>query len=77
MCIVCSENALFINKRIAISVTAKKRLVPQNNLGTSLKNRSSLYSCYYEFKANTLGGGGGGGVSFDILSVYPKVGVGL
>ena len=37
---------------------------------TSLKIRSSLYSCYYEFQANYFG------LVMTRLRVYPKEGVG-
>ena len=50
-----SENAKIINMRITISVTAMTPRDRQNNFGTSLQNRSSLFSCCHEFKASTMG----------------------
>ena len=44
-----------INMRLTISVTEMKTYDRQKHFGTSLKNRSSLFSREYEFKGSTLG----------------------
>ena len=50
-----SENAKIINRRLTISVTDMKPSVRQNHFGTSLKNRSSLFSREKEFKGSIFG----------------------
>ena len=42
-----------------------------NNFDTTLKNRSGLFSCSYEFKASTLGS------IMTLFKVYPEIGVGV
>ena len=66
-----SENAKIINMRLTISVTDMKPSVQPNHSGTSLKNRSSLFSRGYEFEGSTLG------LAMALLRVYPEIGVGV
>ena len=62
-----SENAKIINRRLTISVTDMKPRVRQNRFGTSLQNRSSLFSRGQEFKGTMLG------LAMALLRVYPKM----
>ena len=66
-----SENATIIKMRFTISVTDMKPGVRQNHFGTSLKNRSSLFSSEHKFTGSSLG------LAMALLRVYPKIGVGV
>ena len=66
-----SENAKIMNRRLTISVTDMKPSVLQNHFGTSLKNRSCLFSREKEFKGSIFG------LGMTLLRVYPKIGVGV
>ena len=66
-----SENAQIINRRLTISVTDMTPSVRQNHFGTSLKNRSSLFSREKEFKGSIFE------LARALLRKYPKRGVGV
>ena len=65
------EQKLWRCKEWHIIYIVKMQKVRQNHFGTSLKNRSSLFSCEYEFKGSTLG------LAMALLWVYLKIGVGV
>ena len=50
-----SDNAKILNRRLTISVTDMKPRVRMNHFGTSLKNKSSLFSCEQEFNGSIFG----------------------
>ena len=61
-----SENAKIINGRLTISVTDMKPSVRQNHFGTSLKNRSCMFSREKEFKGSIFR------LAMALLRVYPQ-----